>query len=60
MDQSASWAALSRSYMTIKNNTDEEIDFDFFYEDRRQLAVRGIRSDHPRALASKPQSTTCC
>ena len=41
------WAAISRSYMTIKNNTDEEIDFDFFYEiEAGELAVRGIRSDH--------------
>ena len=42
------WGAISRQYMTIKNNTDLELDFDFYYEiDAGEMAIRGIRSDHP-------------
>jgi hypothetical protein len=39
--------AVSRYYTTIKNNTDEAIDFDFFFEiEPARLGVQGVRDDH--------------
>lgn len=39
--------AVARYYTTIKNNTDEAIDFDFFFEiEPARLGVQGIRDDH--------------
>jgi hypothetical protein len=44
--------------MTIKNNTDEEIDFNFFYEiEAANWPSEVFDPTLPRALASKPQST---
>jgi hypothetical protein len=43
----ASDIAISRYYTTIKNNTDQAIDFDFFFEiEPARLGVQGVRDDH--------------
>jgi hypothetical protein len=40
------WIALSRYYTTIKNNTEEELEFDFFFKiEPGELAIDDIRSD---------------
>jgi hypothetical protein len=50
------WIAVSRYYTTIKNNTDQAIDFDFFFEiEPAHLAIQGIRDGdtaHARVGAS--------